>query len=274
MTRTIGAVTDEAAVGLPELDELAQAYDNIYIILSPPRCASTALARIFWEHEASRCYVHEPFDLCYHRQEPLARAIEALNDPLVIRPTGRNLIIKGMTFQVGEHFPTFARLTTRPILFLIRDPRLSIRSRMRKRRQGEQDPIYPQNESGWHDLEAQIEHCDAHGIPYAILETASFRNDPETLLPLLCQRLGLSFSPALLRWQPVEELAIGHLGSEQTHWYRRVLESRGIEPAVTPPPPVASFPAAFQPHVRECLAIYERLLTNGHLIAAPTSQNG
>ena len=37
-------------------------YSDVIVIVSPPRCRSTALARVFWEHPLVRYYAHEPFE--------------------------------------------------------------------------------------------------------------------------------------------------------------------------------------------------------------------
>src|SRR5688572_11824723 len=40
--------------------------DPVLVILSPPRCGSTAVARSFWQHPLFRWYIHEPYDRVYH----------------------------------------------------------------------------------------------------------------------------------------------------------------------------------------------------------------
>lgn len=249
------------------LAEIRGRYDEILIILSPPRCASTALARVFWNQPSTRAYLHEPFDVCYHRGASALEALATFDQPLQIRESGRNLVVKEMTFQVRDHFPTLLALTRKPVVFLLRDPRLSIRSRMRKRAQGGQPEIFPEVESGWGDLADQLEWCDAKNISYCVVDMTTFRNAPDVILPALCDRLGLAFSPAMLSWERCEHLAVGQLGAEQSHWYKRVLESTGIQPATSTAPEIDTFPDEMQPHIRDCFDRYERLCASEAMIA-------
>ena len=252
------------------LDQLAKVKDDfeqIYIILAPPRCSSTALARLFWEHPAVRCYLHEPFERAYFLDGALEQTIAALERPIELRESGPALVIKEMTFQVGEHFPILSQLTDRPLVFTVRDPRLSIWSRMDKRRQDGHAPIYPEIESGWHDLARQIERCREDRLPYVLIDSTVFRNLPEVVLSKLFARLGLEFSPELLHWRAQENLPIANFGDDQRRWYRRVLESTGIEPATETIRDVAEFPRTFQPHVEACLEIYRDLLSDSQLLS-------
>ncbi len=75
----------------------------------------------------------------------------------------------------------------------------------------------------------------------------------------LFKSLGLSFSPEMLRWTPRESLQLGGLGDEQAVWYRRVLSSTGLQPATSEARPIDAFPRRFQPHLQECMSIYQRI---------------
>jgi hypothetical protein len=256
------SVQIEAAVA-----EIRARYAEILVILSPPRCTSTALARVFWNQPATRAYLHEPFDICYHRGAGAREALENFAEPMTIREAGHNLVVKEMTFQVRDHVSTLLALTRKPIIFLIRDPRLSIRSRMRKRVQGGQPQVFPEVESGWGDLAAQIRLCDTQKIPYVVVDSTTFRNAPDTVVPALCDRLGLAFSASMLSWERCENLAVGHLGAEQSHWYQRVLESTGIQPATATVPDITTFPDEMRAHIRACVDLYNHFRTSEHLIA-------
>ena len=74
-------------------------------------------------------------------------------------------------------------------------------------------------------------------------------------------RLGLSFSTDMLTWRPYAEVKLDNLEGAHRHLYKRVLESRGIEAATEPIPPLDSFPTThgFRQHVADCLEIYKVL---------------
>ncbi len=267
LSEAAAAVEADAATRAA-LDTIRARYDDILIILSPPRCASTALARAFWNQASTRAYLHEPFDVCYHRGASALEALATFDKPLEIRADGRNLVVKEMTFQVRDHLPVLLALTTKPVIFLLRDPRLSIRSRMRKRAQGGQPKVFPEVESGWGDLADQLAWCDARSIPYTVVDMTTLRNAPDAVLPRLCERIDLAFSPNMLSWEPCKDLAVGQLGAEQSHWYERVLESTGIQPATSVAPEIETFPEAMQEHARTCVALYDRLRNSEAMVTA------
>ncbi len=252
------------------VERLRERHGEIYLVLAPPRTASTALARVLWQHPAVGWYSHEPYDLVYHRGAAPESAAAALERPASIRASkdaragGEGLVVKEMTFQVGRHFAALAALTARPVVFLLRDPRLALASRMRQLEREGSDPLFPSVESGWAALREQVAECRGRGLPYALLDSTDLRNRPLEVLPPLFERLGLDFSPDFLIWEPAGRLEIGELGGldgEQSAWYERVLASRGLEPARSAPPDLDTFPeeGGFRDHVRECLALYREL---------------
>ncbi len=260
------------------VERLRERHGEIYLIVAPPRTASTALARVLWQHPEVGWYSHEPFDRVYHRGAGPESAAAALERPASVRVAadgraarGRRLVVKEMTFQVGGHFGALAALTSRPVVFLLRDPRLAIASRMRQLEREGSDPLFPPAESGWAALGAQVADCRGGGRPYALLDSTDLRNRPLEVLPPLFERLGLEFSADFLRWEPAGRLEIGELGGlegEQSAWYERVLSSRGLEPARSAPPDLGTFPEerGFRDHVRECLALYRELGADEHRI--------
>ena len=255
-------------------DYIRPRYTPALIILSPPRCGSTAVARAFWQHPAFRRYAHEPCDSVYHRDgrsAEIVRAIEEGVDTASVpgpETSGNGIIIKEMTFQAADLLPELIAAATLPVLFTVRDPRWAIRSRMRQRVRGGQPPWFPAAESGWHDLDATLELARDVHVPNVIVEFDRLCADPAAVIRAMCRRLGLAFVPEMLSWEPARGVSLGQLGSEQRHWYKRVLASAGFEPPAGPPPPVGSFPAdhGTREHVAECLGIYERVLDDAHAI--------
>lgn len=252
----------------PAFDTIRSRHPAIHVIVSPPRCGSTALARVFWEHPSVRYYSHEPFEITYYQGAGLDDVAAKLAAPLDLAalapeaaPEGRSLVIKEMPYQVGDHFMLLARLATPPLVFLLRDPRLNIASRMDKKRQVGDSPFFPLVETGWTLLAQQIDACRQAAIPYLIVEASDFRNAPEAVLPRVFEQAGLAFSPAMLAWQAYHEVDLDNLGGAHSHLYRRVLTSTGIQPATEALPPLDAFPTAhgFRDHVATCLDLYHRL---------------
>jgi hypothetical protein len=253
----------------PPLRAIRERHTDIYAIISPPRCSSTAFARVFWEHPAVRYYRHEPFEVTYYEGRDLTDVVAKLEAPLDLNElkatrgddNARALTIKEMPYQVGERFPLLAALASKPLIFLMRDPRLNIGSRMAKKREVGDDPIFPSVESGWELLREQIEWCRAGSIPHVLVDSTDFRNQPLEVFPQVFEQFGLDFTPAMLEWQPCPEVELDNLGGRHRHLYGAVLESAGIKPDDEAIPPLESFPEehGWRDHVARCLEIYEGL---------------
>jgi len=69
----------------PIFNSVLDRYEKIYVIVSPPRCSSTAFARVFWRHPTIRYYAHEPFEVTYYNDAPLEDVVDKLLDPLDLK---------------------------------------------------------------------------------------------------------------------------------------------------------------------------------------------
>ncbi len=258
----------------PSFSLLLKQYQNIYFISSPPRCGSTAFARVFWEHPTVRYYSHEPFEVTYYDGQGLDAVHNLLSKPLDISSIknsdmiegASSLVIKEMPYQVGKNFGMAASWAKQPIVFLIRDPRLNILSRIMKKKETGDSIFFPLQETGWELIQQQIAYCDQEGIDYLIVDASDFRNHPEIILPQVFERLGLSFSNKMLNWQSAAHIEIDNLDGSHSHLYRKVLSSKGIRPADEPIPPIEDFTTehGIREHVLLCMDIYKALSENSH----------
>lgn len=223
---------------------------------------------MFWQQPSVRFYCHEPFEVTYYGGSGLDEVAAQLASPLdlaSLEPGGaaadRALVIKEMPYQVGDHFPLLAAMTSKPLVFLMRDPRLSISSRMARKEQVGDSPIFPKIESGWELWRSQIEWCRGREIPHLLVDASDFRSHPEAIFAVLFERLGLPFAPEMLRWRPCPQVDLDNLGGRHRHLYRKVLRSTGITPEEAPIPSLDTFPAdgGWRQHVARCLAIYEEM---------------
>ena len=128
----------ETKQAIKAFSSLKKMFENIYVIVSPPRCSSTAFSRVFWEQPSIRYYSHEPFEVTYFDDATLDDVVEKLKHPLDLLPIksykpseqSSSLVIKEMPYQVGSNFELLISLSEHPIMFLIRDPRLNVLSRI------------------------------------------------------------------------------------------------------------------------------------------------
>jgi hypothetical protein len=170
-----------------------------------------------------------------------------------------------MTFQVGDAFPLLAELATRPLVFLIRDPRLTVASRMQVLRRSGRPEVFPLRESGWEDLARQLEYVRREGIPHVVVDSSDLRRAPATVAPVLLETLGLTFTPDLLSWRSSAATGLSAVSGAEDPFYQRVLDSQGIEPPAERIPDLTEFPAdgGFRQHVADCVAQYEELCRSG-----------
>jgi len=241
-------------------------HGEVYLLIGPPRTASTAVSRILWNHPQVGWYSHEPFEATWYEGATSERAAELLEAPEPVadlggRGTGKALVVKEMTFQVGDAFPLLASLTTRPIVFLIRDPRLTVASRMKVLRRSGRPEVFPLRESGWEDLARHLAHVRREEIPHVVVDSSDLRRAPDTVVPPLLERLGLTFTPELLKWQSSEATGLSAVSGSDDPFYQRVLDSTGIEAPAEKIPELSAFPAdgGFRQHVAECVEQYEEL---------------
>jgi hypothetical protein len=243
-------------------------HSEILVVVAPPRTASTAVSRILWNHPAVGWYSHEPFEPTWYRDAPVEQALDLLEQPTPIAelnpsraggPSGSTLVVKEMTFQAGDAFPLLAQLATRPLVFLIRDPRLTVASRMNVVRRSGRPELFPLRESGWEDLARQIAYVRRQQIPHVLIDSSDLRSRPEVVVPALLKTLGLSFTPDLLAWRASAATGLSAVSGADDPFYQRVLDSGGIEPPVETVPDLSTFPQHFRAHVAECVAQYEEL---------------
>ena len=244
-------------------------FSMVYVVVSPPRCSSTAFARVFWEHPSIGYYNHEPFEVTYYDGAPLESVYEKLNNPLDLKSInggvsdeqGSSLIIKEMPYQVGDHFPLLASWTKKPIIFLIRDPRLNIQSRITKKLEVGDSPFYPFQESGWHLIYEQVQYCKDNDIAYNIVNASDFRNHATSIFSQIFENLSLNFSEEMLSWESLPEVEIDNLEGSHSHLYKKVLSSTSLRPTSEAIPELEFFTSeqGVRDHVIGCIKIYDLL---------------
>jgi len=226
-----------------KFDAIREQYDEIFVIVSPPRCSSTAFARVFWEQPSIRYYAHEPFEGTYFMGQDLNYVIDNLRNPLDLRDIksysfadlGRSLVIKEMPYQVG---------------------------------------VFPHVETGWQLISDQIKYCKENTVPYMIVDAKDFRNQPEVIFKQIFERLGLPFRDDMLSWNSRPDVDIDNLEGDHHHLYQEVLSSTGMLPDKDAIPAINSFPTeqGYRDHVKHCLQIYQRLQVSPARIRVPVGQ--
>ena len=211
---------------------------------SGPRNLSTAMMYAFAQRNDCDVW-DEPFYAAYLTatglDHPMGEAIIAAgeSDPdavvakgLKAGPTGQPLFYqKHMTQHM---IPSFHRdwVLEQTNVFLIRHPARVLASYAAKRDNPTLDDI------GF-SQQAELIHLvlNATGQAPLIVDSADIRDNPEGMLQAICEAIGISFDPKMLRWPEG-----GHAqdGVWAPHWYNAVWNSTGFAgpegelPAVAP----------------------------------------
>lgn len=236
-------------VALAVSADLGRCFGRRLVLVSPPRTASTLVARLLWEHPDIGYHCHEPFEAMYWGQAGEESVAANFGNPMEVSsgdrisiacvPPGRGVLLKEMSFQLDSaQFDLLAGLATAPVIFVMRDPVLSTVSRLRIVRELSGRGTFPPFESGWLSLSDQVARCRKHGVPYVLVDSGDLRADPRGLAQSLFVALGMTAPERLGVWQPRPGLRLcapevgslmGSIRAADDPFYRRVLASEGIE---------------------------------------------
>ena len=228
---------------------------------SGPRNVSTALMYSF--SARGDCAVwDEPFYAAYldatGLDHPMRAAILEAHepDPDHVASACRGPAPGGWPLFYQKHMahhmvPGIPRAWMRSCLnvFLVRHPARVVASYAKKRAGAEPDDL------GFDLMEELFDEVAGwSGEAPPVIDGDALRADPEAVLQRLCARLGIPWTPRMLRWPPG---ARPYDGAWAPHWYAAVHRSTGFDPDPGPLPPLggryADLAAAGLPG-------YERLL--------------
>ncbi len=97
--------------------------------------------------------------------------------------------------------------------------------------------------------------ADNEGSPPVVLDSRDLLLDPPGMLKKLCDRVGVAFDPAMLRWEPGLRETDGVWAK---HWYDNVAQSTGFAEYRTRPKAV-NLPQRLRDVHDRCRPLYDRL---------------
>lgn len=221
---------------------------------SGPRNLSTALMYSFGNRSDFAAW-DEPFYPAYLAntgiEHPMRDAVLSAGETDAARvghrcagpiPDGKqHWYMKHMGFHMCEGFPMDWAADCVNI-HLIRHPARVVASYRQKR----ENPTL--NDIGFAQQVAIYER-----FPGPVIDSADVRQNPERLLKVLCDHIGLNFDPAMLTW-PAGPKSFD--GSWAPHWYNAVHKSTGFAGPEGPPPTLSGAAAAL---VTAAMPFYETL---------------
>ncbi len=99
-----------------------------------------------------------------------------------------------------------------------------------------------------------VEQLQKNNLPVIVIDSKAVLLNPEKQLQKLCEAIGISFDPAMLKWTPD---ARSEDGSWAKYWYTNIHKSSGFIPYQ---PKTKPFPEKLKPLLEECMPYYEKLL--------------
>jgi hypothetical protein len=132
--------------------------------------------------------------------------------------------------------------------FLIREPERMIASYLRKRESAVFEDFGLERQADFFEREA-----DRLGRPPPVIDANDVLDNPERILSALCDRLGIGWDPAMLRWPAGRRAADGVWAP---HWYGAVEASTGFGPPDHDP---LDLPDEARRLADQCRPYYERL---------------
>ena len=229
---------------------------------SGPRTISTALMYSFAQR-ADTTVVDEPLYAHYLRVTPAGLYHPGADEVLATMEQDGDTVVRDVIF--GD-YPTpyvfFKQMTHHLVdldtsfldrtvnVILTRDPADMLRSYAAVvDTPSLEDTGYPQNAALYDDLLDRGQH------PVVIDSTLTL-HDPESVLRQLCDRIGIPFDPAMLRWEPGPRPEDGIWAK---HWYASVHQSSGFGPArrhsAPMPGHLVDLLAECRPHYRKLAAV-------------------
>lgn len=221
-----------------------------------PRSVSTTFERVFVERGDFKVF-HEPFSASYYysperrskrfagtepkeeyaHQQVLARLLEHREKPV---------FFKDMAYHVTD-FMTREFVSAFTNTFIIRDPVPAIASLHKFW------PDFTLEETGYEQQHRLFGLAVENGEDPAIVDAADLTRDPERMIRAYCEKLGVTFIPEALSWEP-GEVAGWEMWAD---WHEEAAESTGIKSQPIEADTV--IPEGLQGVYEQCLPYYEEL---------------
>ena len=247
------------------------------LIVSMPRTGSTLLGAVMLlagneDERAFERYIHEPVAPVYWDNAPPGQVLVGAGG------AGPADVMQESAYQFAsaEMASMFLDAVRGPVVFTMRDPRLSWPSRWRlmfrewlvtdpadpaadRIRQALEDDDFssvgdillrrvPQPDHGLGAFLALLQDCDRRGVPVIVLDNRRFRDDPRRGLRRICEGWGVRYHEGMVAWhdlgETLDRVVMTDLGRrEYSSYYAATLGSiGGIAPETRAPLPLERFP--------------------------------
>lgn len=240
----------------------------IHILWATPRSTSTAFEWMMRQRGDLACF-HEPFGMAWY-QGPEARAprpapadrqrpeatFEKIWHDILEAAEKRPVFVKDMPHHT-DHMWSDAFLNRITHSFLIRDPAKVLASLHRSYQKAGMDEGFAAHEISFGPQHALFDLLCVRGVTPPVLDSDDMLEDPETMVHLYCEAIGIPFIPEALSWEPGARDAVLWYDGNDDIWHASLRDSDGLKPVprkhVAPeslPPNLAGHYGTFLGHYR------------------------
>ena len=196
---------------------------SIFVILTHPRAAGTALEYVFrqleQDGEPALTVMHQPFLTALPKGEP---GFNEVLDKILTTSRHQPLLIKEVGYILRKHWGSVEKFLLNPrvkLLFFIREPAKTIQSLANQRASlGQKCPKI--DTIGFEELYAIKKFLIAADKDYSVLDSDRFLLDPMKLLDQICESWGLPVDESCLEWKQVDPEK-----RKFTSWYATIDQS-------------------------------------------------
>ena len=242
----------------------------IIFLWATPRSTSTAFEWMMRQRGDLACF-HEPFGMAWYqgpearaprrapeeRRRPQATFDQIWRDILTAAET-RPVFVKDMPHHT-DHLWDDAFLARITHSFLIRQPAKVLASLHRSYEKAGFTDGFEDHEISFGPQQKLFDLLRAKGQTPPVLDSDDLLEDPETMVRVYCEALGIPFVPEALSWEPgARDDVLWYDGNDEI-WHSSLRDSDGLKPIARKHVDPASLPANLAGHHASFLKNYNAL---------------
>ena len=243
----------------------------IYVLWATPRSTSTAFEWMMRQRGDLACF-HEPFGMAWY-QGPEARAPRPA-PPDRQRPDATFQKIWEDVQEAAEKHPVFLKdmphhtdhlwddvfLDRITHSFLIRDPAKVLASLHRSYQKAGMEDGFEAHEISFGPQQKLFDLlAERTGQTPPVLDSDDLLEDPQTMVRLYCEALGLEFKPEALSWEPGARTEVLWYDGNDDIWHASLRDSDGLRPIPRKHVHPGDLPASLAQHYELFMGHYASL---------------
>ncbi len=242
----------------------------ICFLWATPRSTSTAFEWMMRQRGDMACF-HEPFGMAWYqgpdarapraapreRQRPEATFEHIWSDVLAAAET-RPVFVKDMPHHT-DHLWTDAFLNRITHSFLIRDPAKVLASLHRSYQKSGMEDGFEAHEISFGPQQKLFDLLRAQGQTPPVLDSDDLLENPEMMVRVYCDAIGIPFMPQALNWEPGARDDVLWYDGNDDIWHASLRDSDGLKPMPRKHLDPSELPENLSGHYATFMGHYEAL---------------